>query len=99
MENKISCYCQNCRQANSVGETNCRRCGTRLLLVVFPQSLKYDTNDAPSFYEDYLLERVSLLELRLAQLTEQLAMAYEFISREAKSFERDHALLQSSTLR
>jgi len=71
------------------------RCGTRLLLVVFPQSLKYDTNYMPSFYEDHLLERVSLLELRLAQVIEQLAMAYEFISREAKSFQKDHALLQS----
>lgn len=95
MEKKIACYCQNCRAANSVGETNCRRCGTRLLLVVFPQSLKYDTNYVPSFYEDHLLERVTLLELKLAQVTEQLAMAYEFISREAKSFQRDHALLQS----
>lgn len=95
VENKIACYCQNCRAANVVGETNCRQCGTRLLLVVFPQSLKYDTNYVPSFYEDHLLERVSLLELRLAQVTEQLAMAYEFISREAKSFQRDHALLQS----
>jgi tetratricopeptide (TPR) repeat protein len=95
VENKIACYCQNCRAANTVGETNCRQCGTRLLLVVFPQSLKYDTNYVPSFYEDHLLERVSLLELRLAQVTEQLAMAYEFISREAKSFQRDHALLQS----
>lgn len=95
MEKKIACYCQNCRAANTVGETHCRRCGTRLLLVVFPQSLKYDTNYVPSFYEDHLLERVSLLELRLAQVTEQLAMAYEFISREAKSFQRDHALLQS----
>lgn len=62
---------------------------------MFPQSLKYDTNYVPSFYEDHLLERVSLLELRLAQVSEQLAMAYEFISREAKSFQRDHALLES----
>lgn len=95
MENKVACYCQKCRAANTVGETNCRRCGTRLLLVVFPQSLKYDTNYVPSFYEDHLLERVSLLELRLSQLSEQLAMAYEFINREAKSFQRDHALLQA----
>lgn len=65
------------------------------MLVVFPQSLKFDTNYVPSFYEDHLLERVSLLELRLAQITEQLAMAYEFINREAKSFQTDHALLQS----
>lgn len=84
---KISCYCQNCRAANTVGETNCRRCGTRLLLVVFPPSLKHDTNDVPSFYEDHLLERVSLLELQLAQVVEQLAMAFEFIKRESKSFE------------
>ncbi|MGI8786360.1 MAG: tetratricopeptide repeat protein [Pyrinomonadaceae bacterium] len=95
MEKNIACYCQNCRAANPVGATNCQQCGTRLLLVVFPQSLKYDTNYVPSFYEDHLLERVSLLELRLAQITEQLAMAYEFISREAKSFQRDHALLEA----
>ncbi|MCY7375071.1 MAG: tetratricopeptide repeat protein [Pyrinomonadaceae bacterium] len=95
MEKKIACYCQSCRAANNLGETICRKCGTRLLLVVFPQSLKYDTNYVPSYYEDHILERVSLLELRLAQATEQLAMALEFISREAKSFQRDHTLLQS----
>lgn len=92
---KISCYCQNCRAANTVGETNCRRCGTRLLLIVFPPSLKFDANDAPTFYEDHLLERVSLIEMRLAQVVEQLAMAFEFIKRESKSFEKDHALLQT----
>lgn len=95
VEKKVACYCQNCRTANALGEINCRQCGTRLLLVVFPQSLKYDTNHVPSYYEDHLLERVSLLELRLAQTAEQLAMAYEFIRREAKSFQKDHALLQS----
>jgi hypothetical protein len=91
VDRKISCYCQNCRAANDVGETICRNCGTRLMLVVFPQSLKYDTNYVPSFYEDHILERVSLLELRLSQITEQLAMALEFISREARSFQKDHA--------
>ncbi len=63
--------------------------------MVFPQSLKFDTNHIPSYYEDHLLERVTLLELRLAQLTEQLAMAYEFIKREAKSFQKDRTLLNS----
>ncbi len=95
MEKKIACYCQNCRAANQLGETICRRCGTRLLLVVFPQSLKYDTNYVPSYYEDHILERVSLLELRLAQVTEQLALALEFISRENKSFQGDRDLLRS----
>lgn len=65
------------------------------MLVVFPPSIRHDDGITPSYYEDHLLERVSLLELRLAQLTEQLAMAYEFIGREAKSFQKDHALLQS----
>jgi len=92
---KIACYCQNCRAANNLGESKCRSCGTRLLLVVFPQSLKFDTNHIPSYYEDHLLERVTLLELRLAQVTEQLAMAYEFIKREAKSFQKDRTLLES----
>jgi tetratricopeptide (TPR) repeat protein len=92
---KIACYCQNCRTANILGETQCRSCGTRLLLVVFPQSLKFDTNQVPSYYEDHLLERVTLLELRLAQVTEQLAMTYEFIKREAKSFQKDRTLLSA----
>ena len=65
------------------------------MLVVFPPSMRHDEAVVPSYYEDHLLERVSLLELRLAQVMEQLAMACDFIRREAKSFERDHALLQS----
>ncbi|MGI8639837.1 MAG: tetratricopeptide repeat protein [Pyrinomonadaceae bacterium] len=92
---KISHYCQKCRAANEIGEASCWRCGTRLMIVVFPPSVRHEESIAPSYYEDHLLERVSLLELRLAQITEQLAMAYEFISREAKSFQKDHALLQS----
>ncbi|MEO8073838.1 MAG: hypothetical protein ABI891_01275 [Acidobacteriota bacterium] len=92
---KISHYCQKCRAANEVGEAHCRRCGTRLMLVVFPPAVRHDDGIVPSFYEDHLLERVSLLELRLAQVTEQLAMAYEFISREARAFQKDHTLLQS----
>lgn len=65
------------------------------MIVVFPPSIRHDDGIIPSYYEDHLLERVSLLELRLAQVSEQLAMAYEFISREAKTFQKDHTLLQS----
>lgn len=92
---KLVCYCQNCRSANNLGETQCRNCGTRLLLVVFPQSLKFDTNHVPSYYEDHLLERVTLLELRLAQVTEQLAVAYEFIKRETKALQKDKVTVNS----
>lgn len=91
----ISQYCQKCRTPNEAGEINCFECGTRLMLVVFPPSMRHDESIVPSYYEDHLLERVSLLELRLVQLGEQLKLAYEFIIREAKTFEKDHLLLQS----
>ncbi len=93
---KIAHYCQKCRHANEAGEVSCRKCGTRLMLVVFPPSIRHEESVvAPSYYEDHLLERVSLLELHLAQVTEQLKLAYEFIRREADAFQKDHALLQS----
>ncbi len=65
------------------------------MLIVFPPSVRHDDGIIPSYYEDHLLERVSLLELRLAHLTEQVAMVYEYISRESKIFQKDHTLLQS----
>ena len=55
-----------------------------MLLVVFPQSLQYATNPVRSFYEDHLLERVSLLELRLVQMSESLRIAMEIIREQGK---------------
>lgn len=81
---RTSIYCQNCRSQNSLRETHCQQCGTRLLLVVFPNSLQYDTNHVPSFYEDHLLERVSLLELRLVQMSEGLRIAMDIIREQGK---------------
>lgn len=88
-------YCQNCRSANSLSETHCQNCGTRLLLVIFPNSLQYDTNHVPSFYEDHLLERVSLLELRLVQVTESLRGAFEIIRDQGKVIKEEKELLKS----
>lgn len=65
------------------------------MLVVFPPSIRHDDGIVPSYYEDHLLERVSLLELRLSQVMGQLAMAYEFIKSEIKFFQKDHALIES----
>ena len=92
---KISHYCQKCRAGNEPGEPNCQKCGTRLMLVVFPPSMRHDEGIAPTYYEDHLLERVSLLELRLSQTMGQLAMAYEFIKSEIKFFQKDHALIEA----
>lgn len=93
--NTTAIYCQNCRSANDLSETHCRECGTRLLLVIFPNSLQYDTNHVPTYYEDHLLERVTLLELRLTQLAGRLESALELLQRGLDSFQKDHVLLQS----
>lgn len=93
--NTTAIYCQNCRSANDLSETHCRDCGTRLLLVIFPNSLQYDTNHVPTYYEDHLLERVTLLELRLTQLAGRLESAFELLQRGLDSFQKDHVLLQS----
>lgn len=88
---RTSIYCQNCRTQNSLRDTHCQHCGTRLLLVVFPQSLQYDTNHVPSFYEDHLLERVSLLELRLVQMSESLRIAMEIIREQGKIVKKNQS--------
>lgn len=65
------------------------------MLMVFPPSLRHEEGLPPSFYEDHLLERVSLLELHLSQVMEQLKMAYEFMQRETLTLQKDHLFLQS----
>lgn len=93
--NTIPQYCQKCREKNELGEPTCRRCGTRLMLVVFPQSLKYDTNYVPTYYEDHLLERVTSLELRLSQVAERLATTLDLMLRQTKTAHSDHLLLET----
>ena len=65
------------------------------MIITIPKSLRRQEEVTPSYYEDHLIERVSVLEFRVAQLAEQLAMGYEFISRQSKTAEEDHLLMQS----
>lgn len=92
---KISHYCQKCRAANEPGNLSCWRCGTTLMLVVYPPSIHHEEMVIPSYYEDHLLERVSLLELRLSQLTEKISLALDLMLKQAKTIQADHALLKS----
>ncbi len=92
---KISHYCQKCRAANEPGEMNCWRCGTTLMLVVYPPSIQHEEMIIPSYYEDHLLERVSLLELRLSQLTEKMSLALDLMLKQAKTIQADHGLFKS----
>jgi len=88
-------YCQNCGSSNQLGERNCRKCGTRLMLVVFPAAIRHDESIIPSFYEDHLLERVTLLEIRLSQVAERLSMALDLMLRQTKTTQTDHLLLET----
>lgn len=88
-------YCQNCGANNQLGERSCRKCGTRLMLVVFPPSIRHDDGIVPSFYEDHLLERVTLLEIRLSQVVERLALALDLVLRQSKNTQSDHLLLET----
>lgn len=92
---KISHYCQKCRAANPPGERNCRACGTRLMIVVFPPAVRHDEGVVPSYYEDHLLERVSLLELQLAQALEKIGMITAFFAREAKELKKDQKFIRA----
>ncbi|MBK7704895.1 MAG: hypothetical protein IPN69_13305 [Acidobacteria bacterium] len=87
-------YCQNCRAANSLNDSHCAECGTRLLLVIFPTSLQYDTNQTPSFYEDHLLERVSILELRQAQLSEALRGTVDLLRDQSQLLKEERDLIK-----
>ena len=88
-------YCQYCGANNQLGERNCQKCGTRLMLVVFPPSIRHDEGIVPSYYEDHLLERVTLLEIRLSQVAERLSMALDLMCRQTNSIQSHHLLLET----
>ncbi|MCW5958998.1 MAG: hypothetical protein KIS76_02485 [Pyrinomonadaceae bacterium] len=92
---KISHYCQKCSSPNEPGEQSCHRCGSPLMLIVLPRSQKLEPPGvSPTYYEDHLLERVSLLELRISQLAQQLSNAFDYIRHEAHSFEVEKRRLE-----
>lgn len=65
------------------------------MLVVVPPSVRHEDTVLPSYYEDHLLERVSLLELRLSQIAERLSMALDLMLRQAKTIQSDHLLIET----
>lgn len=91
---KISHYCQNCRAANDPGEAMCLSCGTPLMIVVYPPSVRHDEFAAVSQYEDHLLERVSLLEMRLIQLTDSLSLTLQVIGDQGQIMREEHDLVR-----
>ena len=94
-ENEIAHYCQKCLAANPLGQDFCSRCGTRLMIVVEPASMRYENSESGPAGDEHLLERISVLENRLARLAERLERALDLLLRQAQNSYFDRSLLKS----
>jgi hypothetical protein len=94
MPQAISHYCQKCRAANPLGQEFCLRCGTRLMLVVQPPSVRVDVPSTTP-HEEHLLERMTMLENTLARLAERLEHALKLLLRHSETAYNNHALVKS----
>jgi len=94
MQRAISYFCQNCRAANPLGQEFCQRCGTRLMLVVRPPSMRVECSDTTP-NEEHLLERLTILENTLARLAERLEQGLKLLLRQSETAYANHALVKS----
>ena len=94
MPRAISHYCQKCRAANPLGQEFCQRCGTRLMLVVQPPSVRIDVPSTTP-HEEHLLERMTMLENTLARLAERLEQGLKLLLRHSETAYSNHALVKS----
>lgn len=90
----ISHFCQNCRAANPLGQEFCQRCGTRLMLVVHPPSMRIESPDTTP-QEEHLLERLTILENTMARLAERLEQGLKLLLRQSETAYANHALVKS----
>ena len=90
----ISHYCQNCRAGNPLGQEFCVRCGTRLMLVVRPPSMRLECSDTTP-NEEHLLERITILENTLARLAERLEQGLKLLLRQSETAYTNRALVKS----
>ncbi|MCA1615599.1 MAG: hypothetical protein LC800_16155 [Acidobacteria bacterium] len=78
--------CQRCRAPNPFGQELCDQCGTRLMLVVEPSSLRYEEETlAGADAGGLLAERVSSLENHLTRFAEKLERALDLMLKQVQS--------------
>ena len=94
MQRAISHFCQNCRAADPLGQEFCQRCGTRLMLVVLPPSMRVECQDTTP-NEEHLLERLTILENTLARLAERVEQGLKLLLRQSETAYANHALVKS----
>src|SRR5205807_7227645 len=82
------------RAANPLGQEFCLRWGTRLMLVVQPPSVRVDPAETTP-HEEYLLERLTMIENTLARLAERLEQGLKLLLRQSETAYANHALVKS----
>lgn len=90
----ISHFCQKCKAANPLGQEFCLRCGTRLMIVVQPPSVRVEVPSTTP-HEEHLLERMTMLENTLARLAERLEQSLKLLLRHSETAYSNHALVKS----
>jgi tetratricopeptide (TPR) repeat protein len=95
MRPTISHYCQKCLAANPLGQEFCARCGTRLMIVVEPNSSRFETGQASLSTDEHLLERISAAENRVARLAERLERSLDLLLRYAQNAYFDRSLIRA----
>src|SRR5919112_5879873 len=88
--------CQRCRAPNPFGQELCDQCGTRLMLVVEPSSLRYEEETMAGTEAGGLTaERVSVLENNLTRFAEKLERTLDLMLKQVQSAHIDHLLLDT----
>ena len=95
MRPTISHYCQKCLAANPLGQEFCTRCGTRLMIVVEPNSSRFEAGPASLSTDEHLLERISAAENRVARLAERLERSLDLLLRYAQNAYFDRSLMRA----
>src|SRR5215203_7268375 len=95
MRSTISHYCQKCLAANPLGQEFCNRCGTRLMIVVEPNSSRFETPPSSLSTDEHLLERISAAENRVARLAERLERSLDLLLRYAQNAYFDRSLIRA----
>ena len=95
MRPSISHYCQKCLAANPLGQEFCARCGTRLMIIVEPSSLRFEAGTTGLSTDEHLLERISAAENRVSRLAERLERSLDLLLRYAQNAYFDRSLVRA----
>lgn len=65
------------------------------MIIVTPPSVRNEMIWSDAFPQEHLLERISLLELRLVQVTDRLSQALDLMLRQSRTVQSEHLLVET----